>query len=172
MSKSFNKRDRIIKRTGMPEGIELCKTNITQFLKDARLLVDNSTLSHAYISAQYALEELGKILIFREKFAKDNSDPLTITYEEAFKSHQGKTEKALQFLGNEYEKAKVFDEAVFEEGIVEKGVAVEYTFVRHETRLDCAFVDYYGLRWQNGRDMKKDLLIKLIERIEEKLPYA
>ena len=78
----------------MPEGISLCKTNITDFLKDAKLLVDNSTLSHAYISVQFAVEELGKILIFREKMKADASDPLVIKYVEAFKSHKSKTEKA------------------------------------------------------------------------------
>ena len=170
MSKDFNARDRVIPRAKMPEGITLCKTNITQFLKDARLLVDNSTLSHAYISVQYALEELGKILIFREKLAIDKSEPLTITQKEAFKSHYGKTEKTLKFLGKGYD--KVFDETLFEEGMTEKGVSMEYTYVNHETRLDCAFVDFYALSWQNDRAIKKDLLIKLVNRIEEKLPEA
>ena len=154
----------------MSEGIDLCKANITRFLKDGRLLIDNSTLSHAYISIQYAIEELGKILIFRDKLSNDKSDPLIITYEEAFKSHYGKTEKALYFLGKGFE--RVFDEGVFERGVVEKGIAQEDTYVEHETRLDCAFVDYYALMWQNGREFKKELLIKLIERIEQKLPQA
>jgi AbiV family abortive infection protein len=167
LSKNFNKRKRVIAREKMPEGIDLCKANITQFLKDSRLLIDNSTLSHAYISVQYAIEELGKILIFRDKLTIDKSDPLTITYEEAFKSHYGKTEKALHFLGKGYD--RVFDGGVWEKGIWEKGVWTEDTYVEHETRLDCAFVDYYALRWQIGRDINKELLAKLINRIEEKL---
>jgi AbiV family abortive infection protein len=168
LSKNFNKRKRVVERAKMSEGIDLCKTNITQFLKDGRLLIENSTLSHAYISVQYAIEELGKILIFRDKLANDKSDPLTITYEEAFKSHYGKTEKALQFLGKGYD--KVFDEGVWQKGFWEKGFWAEDTYVEHETRLDCAFVDHYALRWQNGRDIKKELLVKLINRIEERLP--
>ena len=154
----------------MPEGISLCKTNITDFLKDAKLLVDNSTLSHAYISVQFAVEELGKILIFREKMKADASDPLVIKYVEAFKSHKSKTEKAQEFLGRGFE--KVFDEGVWEKGFWEKGVWTEDTYVEHETRLDCAFVDFYASRWQLGRDIKKDLLVKLVDRIEEKLPDA
>ena len=170
LSKNFNKRPRKVKRIEMPSGIDLWKNNITQYLKDARLLIDNSTLSHAYISVQYAIEELGKILIFREKLANDKSDPLIIKYEEAFKSHQGKTEKALQFLGKGYD--KVFDEGVWKKGIWEKGIWVEDTDVEHETRLDCAFVDYYTSRWQNGRNIKKKLIVKLVDRIEEKLSEA
>ena len=168
MSQDFNRRDRVIKRAEMTKGIELCKANVTQYLRDAMLLINHSTLSHAYISVQYALEELGKALIFKEKLSADNSDPITITYREAFKSHSGKTEKALQFLGKGYE--RVFDEGVFERGIIERGLAVEDTYVEYETRLDCAFVDYYALMWQNGRDIKKELLLKLINRIKQKLP--
>jgi AbiV family abortive infection protein len=166
----FNERDRIVKRAEMSIGIETCKENIRQFLKDAKLLMDTSTLSHAYISVQYSMEELGKILILRQKLVIDKSDPLIITHREAFKSHEGKTEEALLFLGSGYD--KIFDEGVFEEGCVEKGLAVMDTFVKHETRLDCAFVDYYGGMWQNGRDIRKELLVKLINRIEEKLPDA
>jgi AbiV family abortive infection protein len=164
------KGDRVILRAEMPEGISLCKTNITRYLKDAKLLMDKSTLNHAYISVQFAIEELGKILIFRDKLKNDASDPLVVKYGEAFKSHEGKTEKALAFLGKGY--GTVFDEGVWEKGIWEKGVWVEDTHVEHETRLDCAFVDYYASRWQLGRDIKKDLLTNLINRIEEKLPDA
>ena len=170
MIKNFNRRDRVVKRKQIPQGIDLCKVNVRQFLEDGRLLIDSSSLSHAYISVQYALEELGKILIFRDKIAKDSSDPLVITYQEAFKSHDDKIKKALQFIGQEYE--KVFKEGVFDEGVVEKGVVLEDTCVRDETRQDCAFVDYYGLLWRIGRDIEKDLLIRLIARIEERLPYA
>lgn len=117
----------------MPEGISLCKTNIANFLKDARLLIDNSTLSHVYISVQFAIEELGKILIFRNKLEIDASDPLVIKREEAFKFHKDKTEKALEFLGKGYK--RVFDEGVWDIGIWDKGMWDAETLVEHETRL-------------------------------------
>jgi AbiV family abortive infection protein len=170
MGANLKRKDRIIPRAKMPEGIDLCKANITEFLKDAKFLIDNSTLSHAYISVQYAMEELGKIRLFRDKLKNDANDSLVIKYEEAFKSHEGKTEKALEFLGKGFE--RVFDEGVWEKGIWEKGIWVEDTYVEHETRLDCAFVDFYAGNWQVGRDIKKELLVKLINRIEEKLPEA
>jgi hypothetical protein len=54
----------------------------------------------------------------------------------------------------------------------QKGMWKENTYAIYETRLDCAFVDFYALRWQLGRDIKKELLINLINHIEEKLPLA
>jgi AbiV family abortive infection protein len=158
---------RIVPRADMPEGIELCKKNALDFLKDARVLIGEKRIGHAYISVQFAIEELGKILIFKDKLAIDMSDPLIITKKEAFSSHQTKTDRAWRFLDSKFK--KIFDEGVFEKECVEKGVAVEDTFAEYETRLDCAFVDYYASRWQLGRDIKEALLLGLIDHIECKL---
>jgi AbiV family abortive infection protein len=165
-----NTDDRIIPRAEMPEGIALCKQNILDFLSDARLIIAENRLSHAYVSVQFALEELGKILIFRDKLNRDKSDPLVIKQKEAFRFHPSKTERVWTFLDPEFR--TIFDEGVFEDGMVEKGLAVMNTYAEYQTRLDCAFVDFYTLRWQIGRDIKKDLLVNLINHIEEKLPQA
>lgn len=162
--------DRIIPRGEIPKGIELCKENILDFLKDARLIIAEGRLSHAYISVQFALEEFGKILIFRDKLKNDAADPLVIKQKEAFSSHQSKTERVWKFLDPKFR--TIFDEGLFADGIVVKGMCVENTYAEYQTRLDCAFVDYYTLRWQFGRDIKKELLMNLINHIEEKLPYA
>jgi hypothetical protein len=42
-------KPRIIPRAEMPKGIDLCKKNIFDFLKDARLLINENRLSHVYI---------------------------------------------------------------------------------------------------------------------------
>jgi len=162
--------DRIIPRAEMPKGIDLCKQNVLAFLNDARLIISENRLSHAYISVQFALEELGKILIFRDKMTSDNSDPLVIKKNEAFSNHSSKTEKAWTFLDTKFK--RIFDEGAFEIGLFVKGMAQEDTYAEYQTRLDCAFVDYYALRWQIGRDIKKELLVNLINHIEEKLPQA
>lgn len=154
----------------MPAGIDLCKKNITDFLEDAKLIMGEGRLSHAYINVQFALEELGKILIFRNKLKGDKSDPLTITKREAFQYHPRKTEKVWEFLDPKFK--KIFDEGVWEDGFWEKGFWQENTYAEYETRLDCAFVDYYADNWHVGRDIKKELLAKLISHIEEKLPNA
>jgi hypothetical protein len=49
---------------------------------------------------------------------------------------------------------------------------IEDTNAEYQTILDCAFVDYYANNWQLGRDIKKDLLEKLISHIEFMLPKA
>jgi len=154
----------------MPEGIDLCKQNIAEFLKDARLIIAEGRLSHAYISVQFALEELGKILIFRDRLNKDRSDPIVIKQKEAFKYHPDKTERVWKFLNPKFR--TIFDEGVWKDGICEKGIWQENTYAEYQTRLDCAFVDFYAERWQVGRDIKKVLLVDLINHIEEKLPQA
>ena len=165
-----NTEDRIIPRAEIPKGITLCKQNSLGFLNDARLIIAENRLSHAYVSVQFALEELGKILIFRDKLNQDKSDPLIIKQKEAFSSHKSKTDRVWMFLDLKFR--TIFDEGVFADGIVEKGLAVMNTYAEYQTRLDCAFVDYYTLRWQIGRDIKKELLVSLINHIEEKLAQA
>jgi AbiV family abortive infection protein len=159
--------DRVIPRIEMSKGIALYKQNSLDFLKDARILIKEGRLSHSYISVQYAIEELGKILIFGDKLASNNSDLITIKKNEAFGNHPIKAERAWKFLDTKYR--RIFDEGVWEQGIWEKGMWKEDTFADYQTRLDCAFVDYYASRWQLGRDIKKDLLVNLINHIEEKL---
>jgi AbiV family abortive infection protein len=162
--------DRIIHRSEMPKGIDLCKQNVLDFLKDARIIINENRLSHAYISVQYSIEELGKILIFRDKIASSNSDPLVVKKDEAFGNHPNKTNRAWKFLDPKFK--KIFDEGVWGDNIWEKGIWKENTYAEYQTILDCAFVDYYAKRWQLGRDIKKDLLLDLINHIEEKLAQA
>jgi AbiV family abortive infection protein len=127
-------------------------------------------LSHAYISVQYAIEELGKVLIFQDKMTSIATDPLVIRKNEAFGNHPNKTERAWKFLDIKYK--KIFDEGIWQDGMWAKGMWKENTYAEYQTRLDCAFVDYYTERWQLGRDIKKDLLEKLINHVEDMIPKA
>jgi AbiV family abortive infection protein len=154
----------------MPKGIDLCKQNTLDFLKDARLLINENRLSHAYISVQYAIEELSKLLIFKDKLTMTTSDPIVIKKNEAFGNHKNKTERAWKFLDPKFK--KIFDEGVWKDNVWMKGMWKENTYAEYQTRLDCAFVDYYAKRWQLGRDIKKDLLVNLINHIETMLPNA
>ncbi len=162
--------DRVIPRAEMPRGIDLCKQNALDFLKDARILANEARLGHAYVSVQFAIEEPGKILLFRDKLKSDSSDPLVFKKNPTFSNHPGKTERAWKFLDPKFK--IIFDEGAFQRGLFEKGMAQEDTCAEYRTRIDCAFVDYYALRWQLGREIKKDLLANLINHIETKLPQA
>ncbi|MCJ7632065.1 AbiV family abortive infection protein [Candidatus Bathyarchaeota archaeon] len=172
--------DLIIPRAKIPEGIDRCKKNIADLLEDARLIMETERLGeaerlgHAYISVQFALEELGKILVLRDKLKKDlNDDPLKFLkkgHHDGFYDHWTKTNEARDFIGHDFD--KIYDEGIIQPGIAVKGLFQEDTFVDPDTRLECAFVDWYADDWKLGRDIKKDLLVKLICRIEEKLPDA
>lgn len=153
----------------MQEGIDLCKTNIANFLKDARLIIAENRLSHAYISVQFAIEELGKLLLFRDHLEKSTNDPVKLS-KGIFRYHPKKEKRAWEFLDPKF--SLIFDEGVWKEGMWIKGMWQENTTATYQTRLDCAFVDFYAMRWQLGREIKPELLIALINHIEEKLPHA
>ena len=53
---------RIVPRARMQEGIEKCKGNVADYLKDACIIAETGRLYHAIISIEFALEEFGKIL--------------------------------------------------------------------------------------------------------------
>ncbi len=111
-----------------------------------------------------------KWAIQRDKIKCDNSDPLVITKKEAFSNHPIKTKRAWEFLDQKFK--TIFDEGIWEDGFWEKGMWQENTYADYQTRLDCAFVDYYAKRWHIGRDINKELLVNLINHIETRLPQA
>lgn len=73
-----------------------------------------------------------------------------------------------KFLDSKYK--GIFDEGMWKNGAWKKGIWKENTYAEYQTRLDYAFVDYYAKRWQIRRDIKKDLLEKLICHIKIILP--
>lgn len=58
----YRKEDRIVPRAKMQQGIDLCRINVADFLEDAKLVIAENRLNHAYVSVQFAIEELGKLV--------------------------------------------------------------------------------------------------------------
>jgi AbiV family abortive infection protein len=48
------------------DGVALCKRNIVDYIKDARLIIEDGRLYHAVINVEFALEEFGKALLIIE----------------------------------------------------------------------------------------------------------
>jgi len=161
--------DKLVPRKLMQQGIDVCKRNITDFLADAKLIMDDGRINHAYVMVEFAIEELGKIIMIKEAYNSDLNDPFRVKGE-VFGDHKGKSEKAWEVLDKKYR--LIFDEGVFEEGVCERGIAAENTEASHKTRCECAFVDFAGSIWIVGRDIKKDLLQNLIAHIEQTLKTA
>ncbi len=158
---------KLIPKKMLPEGISLCRQNVLAFLADARLMIERGNLNHALVSVEFATEEIGKILILK-KAMESGEDPVTIKYKVEFLNHDFKSDVAWKFLDSKYQ--TVFDEGMkFSERIFEKGMWLENTKMNHETRCDCAFVDFSAGRWLLGREINKDLLVGLARHIEEKL---
>lgn len=86
-----------ILRAKMQEGISLCKANVSDFLKDARLIIAEKRLNHAYVIVEFAIEELGKAVMLSEALKKSKSDPV-IVEGRVFTSHKDKDDKAWTVL--------------------------------------------------------------------------
>jgi AbiV family abortive infection protein len=152
----------------MQEGIDLCKSNITHFLDDAKILMKEGSAENAYVLVQFGIEEWGKIIMLKEALSNSDSDPVLVD-NTVFTSHKGKTEKALT---NPY--LKTINEG-FEEDV--RGMPEDYpayfdpsTEASHATRCECAFVDFHNGEWVIGCKIDRNLLVRLIVYIEHILP--
>lgn len=163
MAIAKTQKNRIIPRKLMQNGIDLCKQNISDFLNDACLIIAQGRLNHAYVFVEFAIEELGKIIILEEALKSGIGDHVTVN-EDVFTKHNQKSKKAWTVLDSKYR--TIFDEGCFEEGVWERGVFKQNTTASHKTRCECAFVDFTGSQWILGRDIKKGLLQDLIAHIE------
>ena len=157
-----------IPRAKIQEGIDLLKININDFLDTAEILNKENKTLHAFIAAEFALEEFGKIQILKEAFDKNNNDPVEVKGR-YYKSHPDKEEKAWEILDPEY---KIIKSGGVEEGFEGKhGIGFEKeTKTGHPTRKDVAFVDYdedLGA-WHVGREINPVLLQNLIKYLRKK----
>jgi len=138
------------------------------FLRDATTIIEEGRLNHAYVSVEFAIEELGKIVMLKEALNSSKDDPILVG-ERVFKSHKGKPEKTFTVLDPEFKTiyGGLFDPNIFDPSIFDTAT----TKVSHRTRLKCAFVDYNG-DWHIGQPIDKNRLIALINHIKEKLPQV
>jgi AbiV family abortive infection protein len=157
-----------IPRARIQEGIDLCKKNVNDFLDTAEILNKTHRSLHAFIAAEFALEEFGKIQILKEAFEDSNSDPVEVN-KRYWIRHPDKEEKAWEELDPEY---KIVKSGSFEEGFEgEHGIGFEKeTKAGHPTRKDVAFVDFDEdlSVWHVGREINPVLLQNLIEYLRQK----
>jgi AbiV family abortive infection protein len=158
---------RLVPRALMREGINLCKTNIADYLKDTKIIAEEGKLYHAVISAEFAVEELGKLLLLKETMEKEASDPIVIDGME-FCSHNKKVKRALKFLDPQ-NKYRILFSGIWERGVWASDVWSGETEISSPTRLECAFVDFLDNHWTVGRDINPTYLKEFITNFEEKL---
>src|SRR3990170_1874159 len=147
--------NRKIPKAKMQDGIALCKSNAIDFLKDAKLILSDGRLNHAYVLVEYSIEEFGKAVILKEALEASKSDPITVE-ERVFTSHKGKSEKAWTMLDINYR--TIFDEGLFDRELFDPDIFDTDTLASHNTRLNCAFVDFNGDCWVLGERIKQELL--------------
>ena len=159
---------RIVPRERMQEGIDLCKRNIVDYLKDTRIIANEGRLYHAVISLEFAVEELGKLLFLKETMKNEASDIIAIDGFE-FCSHNNKVKRALEFLDPQ-NKYRILFSGFCVRGLFVAGLLAGETEINSTTRLDCAFVDFLDKKWTIGRNIDLSYLNEFVTIFEEKLP--
>ena len=163
-----NRKDLYVPRTKLQEGIDKCKRNISDFLSEAELLMSENRLNHAVVMVEFGIEEFGKILMLKDAFALDLSDPFKVEGEN-FYNHTRKSKRAWAFLNPEFK--QLYDEGICLAGtLFERGIAIENIEASHTTRCECAFVDFSANSWLLGWNIKAELLQNQINHIRESLP--
>ena len=161
------KRD--VRRTLMQKGIDLCKGNITDFLQDALIIAKEKRLCHAVISAEFALEEFGKLLLLRDSMNNVVTDVISIDGKE-FCNHDAKAERALTFLDKEKKYRVLFYEGMWQRETWAPGMWPEEIIeISSATRLACAFVDYVNNDWILGTKIDEDLFQEFVAHFKQKL---
>jgi AbiV family abortive infection protein len=139
----------------MQEGIDLCMKNAADYLLDARMIANEGRLNHALVSAEFAIEELGKMLLLKAHL-KEGSNIVEIDGEQ-FCDHDKKADKAWnEVLDKEYrmlytvwlDNKRWDDTSVWDE---------KPTKISNVTRLDCGFVDFINNNWTCEKPIDPDL---------------
>jgi hypothetical protein len=158
-----------IPRGKMQEGIDLCKKNVNDFLDSAEVLNNAHRTLHAFILAEFALEEYGKIQILKEALEETNNDLVEVNRHDLL-HHQHKEKEAWEELDSKF---RVIKSGGYAEGYESRhGIGFEKeTTTGHPTRKDVAFVDFdegFGV-WHLGREIKPLLLQNLIRYLRQKI---
>src|SRR5438034_11564827 len=88
-------KSRILNMEQIAQGMDCCVTNAEELLSDAEILMTSNSYPRAYVLAQFACEELGKVLILYAAATKLYSG-LQVEWNKIFnelKDHSKKTHK-------------------------------------------------------------------------------
>ena len=151
--------------------MEACRINALAYLDDARMILSKGRFGHAYVSVQIAIEELGKLVLLKERRDeawKTGKWEVSIKVKEEWKNHRYKAQKAWTMLNPDLKhlhvgalNAKVFDRKAFD-------VSTEAS---HITRLEYAYVEFdeESQSWYLGPVIDKSRLEALIQNVEKAL---
>jgi AbiV family abortive infection protein len=162
-----NDIERKVPTSIIKDGITLCKRNITDYLKDARIIIKQGRAYHAVISVEFALEEFGKILLIKESAQNPVNGVVDINGTKRgkvfeFCDHNRKVNRALAVIDPEGKYRTIF--RIWKGGIWKKGVWDEPE-IDHITRLQCAFVDFRN-EWELRTKIDSKLLGQFMNQLE------
>jgi AbiV family abortive infection protein len=150
------------------EGIDLCKSNIIDYLTEAKLIISQGRAYHAVISVEFALEEFGKLLLIKESAQNPVNGVVDINGKRKSKTvefcdHKRKVERALAIVDPKGSYRTIL--RIWPEGMWQKGMWDEPE-ISSNTRLECAFVDFRNNKWTLRTKIDDNLLSQFINQLE------
>lgn len=140
------------------------------YLNEAKLIAQKGSSHHAYVSVQFAIEELGKALRLKDELQRNPSDPVevpdVIFGKNGGRSHKLKFERATKLLNPDllWVCKGIFNRKIFSPKVFDVGKEAS-----PETRLRNAYVgfDEKKQKWYIGCRIDKSKLNDLIQSIEQ-----
>jgi len=157
-----NKKNLLIPISSVQKGIEYCKVNVRGYLDDAKALLTKRRIGHAYVSVQFAIEELGKALLLKKRRAeawKAGKWEISIEVGKEWKSHNCKAKEAWTLLDPAN---KILHKRI-------PRLEIKDTEASPWTRPMCSYVEFNesSQTWQLGPAVDVPKLESLIKNIEE-----
>jgi AbiV family abortive infection protein len=151
----------IISKELMSEGIRMILKNLSRYVRDSRLLLEDNSVEHATLMALYAAEELGKASLLYQTQAKGELVVDSALFR-GRQAHEKKMDEARHLLGDSaLLQSSIFDRARFP--FILGAPEVEAT---PGLRMDCTFVDLREGNWRFGALFVADHLDRLLVDLE------
>jgi len=159
-----------IPRDKIPEGIKRSVEEIKRYVSDAELLIEKTSLRHALILVQFAIEELGRASILKKRFEEAESKDIVEVEDVLFGgrgSHKYKEDEAWRLLDPQL---RTIHEGAFNRRHFTRHFDVSEVLT-HNARLEVSFVawDEYIKDWKIPPTIDKEKVRELLRAIEAKL---
>lgn len=135
--------------------------NVSRYVRDARLLLNDSSVEHATLLAMYAAEELGKASLLCQSLEK-GQPAVDLQLFRGSRAHEMKMDEARRLVG---------DSVLLQSSIVGRAripfiLGAPEVEATPELRMDCTFVDFREGKWKFGALFAKEHLDTFLGDVE------
>lgn len=119
--------------------------NVSRYVRDARLLLNDSSVEHATLLAMYAAEELGKASLLCQSLEK-SKPAVNLRLFQGSRAHKVKMDEARRLVGD----SVLLQSSVFGRARLPFILGAPEVEATPELRMDCTFVDFREGNWKFG----------------------